>query len=104
MAMTDEERKAAKKLSRQKWKTKNPDKVKEEKKKYFKAHPEILRKNVKLWKKANPEARRKIRRRLETKKRLANQLGVSVKEVPIELLEARLAMNDVKRKVKELSK
>ena len=51
-----------------------------------------------------PKRVREIRNKSMTKQRLAKRLVCSASEVPIELFEATLAILNVKRKIKELSK
>ena len=51
-----------------------------------------------------PDYVQDMRRRSMTKRRLANELGVSMKEVPNDLFVTKCLVLDVIRKVKELSK
>ena len=51
-----------------------------------------------------PDYVQDMRRRSMTKRRLADELGVSMKEVPNDLFIVKCLVLDVTRKVKELSK
>jgi hypothetical protein len=134
MPMTEDERKIRRKQARDKWRLANPEKDKESRKKWRVANSEKSKESDKRckarrkdaakveserWRLANPERFKEIQRlagaRYYTNHRkecadrdvhtkLAMQLGIPRSQVPIQLLDAKLAVSYVKRKVKELMK
>ena len=61
--MTAEERKKARYESRKKWRRANPDKIREQRKRYYQKHKKERNKYVAEWVKKNPEKAEAIRLR-----------------------------------------
>lgn len=95
--------------------TKDPEVRKQIMKRYRANHSEKLKTKLNEWRKNNPDKRAiqqfKYRETCRTLlndgtaiRKMSRALGVSVEEIPNELIEVKLAILSVKRKVKELMK
>jgi hypothetical protein len=128
MPMTDEERRVARNIAKEKYRRANRDKVNARRRAVYERNKnktldpaiEAKRKEQRKairnrWRLANPEKQKisnknwclKNPDRLkfsDVKNKLARQMGIPVNQVPFDLIETKKAINEVKRKVKEMTK
>lgn len=125
-----EQRKKAQREAMKRWRLANPEKEKAYKVEYRATHKELIKKynseycanNLEKfreygaeWRKNNPDKINDCRKRYRESHRaklnnaqivrnMGLTIGLPVKDIPSELIDAKLAILTVKRKVKELSK